>query len=289
MVNSLTKLAVITGPTSGIGQTFAMQLADSGYNLVLIARREQLLEKLAERLTSTYQIKVKYLVADLSCEADITRVERYISSLYCIDILVNNAGFGVAGFFIDVAIEEQLRMINVHLTSTIRFCNAAIPAMSRRGKGYIINLASFAAFMELPGSVMYATTKAAVIKFSQVLQSELKDKGIMIQALSPGFTPTSFHSSIRRNTNFVDNIPSFLWTSMEQVVKTSLASVDRQKVICVPGRINAILFWLNRHPVLSGIMQSIVKKHQKQQATNKPLPVKLHVKPRRFKKAVSLS
>jgi len=264
-MNSSIKLALITGPTSGIGQVFAYKLASQGYNLVLVARREKRLEHLAEQLAAKYEIKVEYLVADLSCEKDIDKVERYISSLSRIDLLVNNAGFGVAGFFMEIPIEEQLRMVNVHLTSTVRFCKAVIPVMAQRQKGYIINLASFAAFMELPGSVMYATTKAAVIKFSQTLQSEVSGNGIKIQALSPGFTPTAFHSSIQRDVEFVDRVPRFLWTSIDEVVETSLSNIERSRVICVPGAVNSLLFWLNQSPLMSRLMQGVVKKYQKEQ------------------------
>jgi len=269
-MNLSAKLALVTGSTSGIGQMFAYRLAAAGYNLVLVARREELLKQMGDKLMAQYDIEVKYLVADLSCDNQIKKVENYISSLSRIDLLVNNAGFGVAGYFMEVPIDEQMRMVNVHISSTIRFSKAVIPSMTRQGKGYIINLASLAAFFELPGSVMYSTTKAAIVKFSQTLQKEVSSNGIKIQALSPGFTPTAFHSSIKRKAEFVDRIPAALWSSTEKVVDVSLAQLDRKRVICVPGLLNTMIYQVSRLSLVSGLIDAVVGKGHKRQ-TAKPL------------------
>ena len=245
------KFAVLTGPTSGIGLAFANKLAQEGYSLLLIGRNNEKLQKTAASLYEQYHAMVDYMVADLSKERDILNVEQQLKELQRIDLLVNNAGFGIAGFFMEISLEEQLKMLNVHLVSTIRFSKAVLKTMIRQHKGYIINLASFAAFMELPGSVMYATTKAAIIKFSQTLQSEVAPYGIKVQALSPGFTPTAFHSSIKREAEFVERVPRFLWTPIEKVVDTSLANLNSDKVICIPGSVNTLLFWMNKTPFLS--------------------------------------
>jgi len=257
------KLAIITGPTSGIGLSFATALARKGFQLLLIARREVKLKQLCDKLRKDYGANASYIVADLSDENDIVKVEHHLCKLERIDLLINNAGFGLAGYFMEVSLHEQLQMVNVHLTSTIRFSKAVLGTMTKQKHGYIINLASLAAFMELPGSVMYATTKAAIIKFSQTLQSEVGKDGIKIQALSPGFTPTSFHASIKRNTDFTNRVPNFLWTSADKVVETSLNSLNSGKVICVPGSVNSILFWVNKAPFISKWMQYIANKRRK--------------------------
>ncbi|WP_430814698.1 SDR family NAD(P)-dependent oxidoreductase [Carboxylicivirga sp. RSCT41] len=266
MTNTPSKLAVITGPTSGIGLAFAHKLAKQNYKLLLIARSKTKVHHTAKLLKHEYNIDVNYLVADLANDNDICRVENKLKNLNNIELLINNAGFGLAGFFMEISLEEQLKMLNVHIACTIRFSKAVLPAMIRQKKGYIINLSSFAAFMELPGTVMYSTTKAAIIKFSQTLQSEVVKYGIKIQALSPGFTPTAFHTSINRETEFIDRVPSFLWTPIQQVVDTSLARLNTNKVICIPGTINTMLFWLNKAPFLSRWIQHIAAKRQKEQA-----------------------
>jgi len=265
------QLAVITGPTSGIGMAFAHKFASQGYNLLLVARRKQKLLELSNHLSKRYNIKADWISTDLSKEEDIKLIENKLSSLPRVDILVNNAGFGVAGYFMEVALEEQLKMVNVHITSTIRFCKAVIPAMAEAQKGTIINLASFAAFMELPGSVMYSTTKAAVIKFSQALQTEVKSYGIKIQALCPGFTPTSFHSSINRDAEFVKHIPGFLWTSIDSVVETSLSKLNKKRVVCIPGKVNTFVYWMNKVRILSRWIKYIAQKKQKEQPSRESI------------------
>lgn len=263
MTTTSDKIAIITGPTSGIGKAFAIKLAEQGYHLLLIARRREKLIELSESLSANYNTKVEYITADLSNEEDIIKVEQHLLSLSNISMLVNNAGFGLAGYFMEVSMEEQLRMINVHLTSTVRFSKAVLPEMIRQQAGSIINLASFAAFMEIPGSVMYATTKAAIIKFSQTLQSEVSHLGIKIQALSPGFTPTAFHSNIGREAEFVSRVPSYLWTPVEKVVEASLSNLSSSKVICIPGTFNTLLFWLNKSQLMSRWIQYVATKRQK--------------------------
>lgn len=264
-------IALITGPTSGIGKAFAFRLAEQGYDLVLVSRRKNQLEQLASSLFGKYHTHSECLVADLSLEEDIRRIEQYIKGLKQLSLLVNNAGFGVGGYFLQVPLAEQMQMVNVHLNSTIRFCRAAIPILTKGNNGSIINVASFSAFMHLPGSVMYTTTKAAVVSFSETLQLELKPYGIKVQALCPAFTPTSFHSSINREVKFIEQIPDFLWTPAAKVVDYSLKSLKRRRVICVPGFLYQTLYTLNRYPLLSALIHRIARPKEQGTITSTPL------------------
>ncbi len=265
------KIAIITGPTSGIGEAFAHKLAKQGFHLVLIARRKEKLHELSNQLSNLYNTTVNYIMADLSIESDIKQTEDRLKELPNVDLLINNAGFGIAGFFNDVPLEEQLRMINVHLASTVRFCKAVLPGMIEKQSGAIINVASFAAFMELPGSVMYSTTKAALIKFSQTLHNEVSPLGIKIQALSPGFTPTGFHTAIRRDSSVITNsVPDFLWTSVQKVVDTSLAELNSNSVICIPGKLNSILFWMNKSSLISRWIHHVANKKRRKALSTEP-------------------
>ncbi len=274
MKNHLTKIALITGPTSGIGKCFAYELARNGYGLILVARNKPKLDKEARKIRAEFGVEVVSECADLSDEKGIVKIQDYISSLKRLDLLINNAGFGVGGYFMEVPFDEQMRMLNVHLSSTIRFCRAAIPVMTNNDGGRIINVASFAAFFNLPGSVLYTTTKAAVVSFSKALQLEVEGYGIKVQVLTPGFTQTSFHKSINRDVKFLDKIPSFLWTSPESVVSTSLKCLDSKKVICIPGSANKTFFWLNQHPLISGWIQKIAIRISERKQLPVPLPVK---------------
>ncbi|MCU4175027.1 SDR family NAD(P)-dependent oxidoreductase [Carboxylicivirga sp. N1Y90] len=264
-------IALITGPTSGIGKAFAFCLAEQGYDLVLVSRRKNQLKQLANSLLAKYHTHSECVVADLSLENDIARIENYIKSLNQLSLLINNAGFGVGGYFLQVPLAEQMQMVNVHLSSTIRFCRAAIPILAKEKNGSIINVASFSAFMQLPGSVMYTTTKAAVVSFSQTLQLELKPSGIKVQALCPAFTPTSFHASINREVKFVEQIPDYLWIPAEKVVNYSLKSLKRKRVVCVPGFLYQTIYTLNKHPLISALIHRIARPKQQNLKTLTPL------------------
>jgi len=257
-MNENNPTAVITGPTSGIGKAFALELANQGYNLVLIARNKTKLQELIWELTVKFNIEIVGVDSDLSIAEDIAKVEKVISSLLRIDLLINNAGFGVGGYFVEIPLSKQMDMINVHLNSTIRFCRAAIPVMANQSvKGNIINVASFAIFIDVPGNVMYSTTKSAVVHFSKTLQYEVKGFNIKIQALCPVFTPTSFHESIDRDLSFMKNIPDFFWTPVDDVIKSSLKGLNSGNVICIPGRFNKLIYWFNKQPFFSMLIHRI--------------------------------
>src|SRR5580704_4427891 len=135
-------VALITGASSGIGAVFARKLAARGYELILLARREDRLLALAAELP----VKTETLVADLSTEEGIAAAERVIRESTRLELLVNNAGFGTHGRFWEASIESQRRMHEVHITATMRLTHAALSAMVPRGRGGVISVSSVAAF-----------------------------------------------------------------------------------------------------------------------------------------------
>jgi short-subunit dehydrogenase len=189
------KTALITGASSGIGATFARQLAGKGYDLVLVARRRERLASVANELQKTHSVSVETLVADLANLSDIEKVEKRIRKLENLSTLINNAGFGVSGNFAETDPAKQIDMINVHIVASVRLCRAALPGMIARHHGAIINIASTAAFVPIPGHIMYNATKAYLVFFSEALQAELTATGVHVQALCPGFTHTEFHDT----------------------------------------------------------------------------------------------
>jgi short-subunit dehydrogenase len=233
--------ALITGVSSGIGEAFARELASRNYDLVIIARRKDRLEELAEELKSNYPISVDVIVADLSTEKGIKRVEEHIKKVENIDMLINNAGFGTSGNFYDVLLEKSINMINVHVLATTRFCRAALPGMIKRNKGSIINVSSLASFYPLKGNTIYNATKNYLNMFSRSLQNELKKSRIRVQALCPGFTITEFHDTDEFKNFDRSKVPKFLWMSAQDVVKRSLKALRRKKVIFIPGIKNRIM------------------------------------------------
>jgi hypothetical protein len=228
--NARRPVALITGASSGIGTVSARKLAARGYDLILLARREDRLLTLAAELP----VKAEILLADLSTEEGIAAAERAIRESPSLELLVNNAGFGTTGRFWEASIESQQRMHEVHITATMRLTHAALAAMVPRGRGGVINVSSVAAFGQSPSNVSYCATKAWINSFTEGLDMELRSLGspVKVQALCPGFTRTEFHQTLGMDTG---KIPAWLWMQADDVVATSLSAFDRGDVVVVPG------------------------------------------------------
>lgn len=253
------KTALITGASSGIGDEFARQLAAASYDLVLVSRRAELLLKLAGELERQHQVQVETVVADLTNEADIFRVNEHISRTDSLDLLVNNAGFGLPGPFSKNDFEKHLDMIQVHVIASVHLAHAAIPVMAARQQGGIINVSSVAAFIPW-GGVTYCSTKAYLVAFSEALSVELRKKNIRVQALCPGFTVTEFHDSPGLSAVRQFPLPKFLWLSSDFVVRESLKALKRNKVICIPGFPYQVIALMGRSGLIAPIMRRIARR-----------------------------
>jgi uncharacterized protein len=222
-------VALITGASSGIGTVFARKLAARGYDLILLARREDRLRALAAELP----VKADLLIADLATETGIAAAERVIRDTARLELLVNNAGFGTLGRFWEAAIESQQQMYEVHVIATMRLTHAALACIVPRGRGGVITVSSVAAFGQSVGNVSYCSTKAWINSFTEGLDMELRgiNSPVKVQALCPGFTHTEFHHTMRMDTGL---IPKWLWLNADDVVDASLAAFDRGDVIVVP-------------------------------------------------------
>ena len=225
-----TSVALITGASSGIGEVFARKLADRGYDLILVGRREDRLRTLAASLPGHAEV----LCADLASEAGLASVERAIRVRARFELLVNNAGFGTLGRFWETNLAGQIRMHEVHVMATMRLTHAALAGMVARGRGAVINVSSVAAFGQSPGNVSYCATKAWINSFTEGLDMELRAEGspVKVQSLCPGFTVTEFHETLGLDPKV---IPGFLWLKADYVVQASLDALDRGKVIVVPN------------------------------------------------------
>ena len=185
--------ALITGASSGIGASYAKQLAGKGFDLILLARRKERLQFLADKLQSDYSIRCEIISADLSNCEEINKVVNYIHQVDTLDILINNAGFATVGHFADIPLEKSMRMFHLHMTASMQLSHAALQRMLERKRGAIINVSSMGAFMLTPGNVLYDATKSFLVTFSENISLEARDKGIKVQVLCPGFTRTEFH------------------------------------------------------------------------------------------------
>jgi short-subunit dehydrogenase len=228
--------ALITGASSGIGEAFARRLAAGGFDLALVARREERMQALAAELSAAHGIQAKAIPADLSKDEDVGRVARYIEAHPDMTLLINNAGFGTHGKFAEVELGRQLDMIHVHVIASVVLTRAALPGMIARGGGAIINVSSVAAFFPSGGGANYSASKVYLNNFSEALQAELDGTGVKVQALCPGFTRSEFHDTAEYSDFDRQTIPDALWLSAEQVVDESLAALSGDRVIVVPGR-----------------------------------------------------
>lgn len=172
-------LAVITGASSGIGAEFARQLAARGYDLLLIARREDRLRSLAEELAAGAQgVTAEILVADLTVDEDRARAAGYVAAAENLALLVNNAGFGGQGAFESVDLEAQERMQRLHILATLDLTHAALRNFKSRNEGSaqrcgVISVSSVAAFEQAPFNVSYCASKAWINSFIKGLSMEL--------------------------------------------------------------------------------------------------------------------
>jgi short-subunit dehydrogenase len=239
-------LALITGSSSGIGATFASQLAARGFDLVLVARRRDRLEELAETLRRSNGITAEILRADLTIDAELNAVEQRIEAAGNLELLVNNAGFGTHGKFSSVDVQSQDQMHRLHVLATMRLMHAALGGMTRRGQGGIINVSSVAAFWSSPGSISYCATKCWMNSFTEGLALELKSAGsrVKVQALCPGYTLSEFHDVAGMDRKLV---PASLWMRAEEVVTESLAGLDCGKTVVIPGRLYKAAVFMMKH------------------------------------------
>jgi hypothetical protein len=238
------KTALVTGPTSGIGEQFAVQLAESGYNLVLVSRSPEILATMCEELAEKYSIHAYFIVADLSKPAEPERVFSETQSLGIeVDLLVNNAGTHDYGPFVEANWEELNALIELLLRSVVHLTHLYLPGMVARNNGHILNLGSTSSFVPWPKDAIYGASKAFILKFSEALAAELRETGVGVTCLCPGVVETAFLD----HGDFDQAILSRL-TAMQPkpVVKSGLRAMQGGKWVRVPGLINKLTVFFQR-------------------------------------------
>ncbi|MEY3567739.1 MAG: hypothetical protein RL587_178 [Actinomycetota bacterium] len=219
------KLAVITGPTSGIGLAYAQELAKEGYELLLVGRNESKLKQLQLELNAKSEI----FVADLSVQDEILRVGSHLQGLNQIDLLVNNAGFGSSLPFSQNSLAEEIEQMEILMKAVMVLTHAVLPKMIKQNSGIILNISSVAAWVP---TGTYAAAKSWVTSFTESISAELKGTKVQVTAVAPGFTKTKFFD---RSQMKDADVPNWLWLTPEQVAKESLKDARSGQLISIPG------------------------------------------------------
>lgn len=224
--------ALVTGASSGIGESYARHLARTGHDLILVARREDRLRALADELQQAHDIEVEVLAADLSNDGDIERVAARIGAEPSVDMLINNAGFAARGMVAELDDRAFDEMIRVNVLALARLSHAAMRQMIPAGRGAIVNVSSGTVFMQMPGNAGYGSSKNLVMAFTRVMQAEAKDSGVRVQLLIPGVVETEFHAVAG---NDISRFPPERVMSADDLVLASLRGLELGEEICIPS------------------------------------------------------
>ncbi|WP_040518006.1 mycolate reductase [Gordonia neofelifaecis] len=228
--------AVVTGASSGIGMALARTLAERGYSLILVARRGEILERLATELRGQHAVDVDVRAVDLS---DLDAVDRLCTELAGreISILANNAGIATFGPLADLDAGYERSQMRLNANAVHDLTLAVLPQMVKRGSGGILMVGSAAGNMPIPNNATYAATKAFVNTFSESLRGELKGTGVHVTLLAPG--PVRTHTPSADEASIVDKlVPDFLWHDSRKVAEMSLDALGRNKMRVVPGSLS---------------------------------------------------
>jgi short-subunit dehydrogenase len=245
--------ALITGATAGIGAAFARRLAEDGYDLVLVARDGKRLDDVAAELTSRTGTAVSVLPADLSTDDGCAAVEQELGTP--VDILVNNAGISLNQPFLRSTAEDEARLLRLNVHAVMRLTLAALPGMTERRHGAVINVSSVAGFgAVMPGST-YSASKAWVTNFSESVALSVRPFGVRVMALCPGYTRTEFHQRAGIN---MSKTPEWMWLRADDVVRDALRDLGKGKSVSVPDwKYKVAVFGLRHAP--RAVLQSVAR------------------------------
>jgi short-subunit dehydrogenase len=261
---SVSNSALVTGASSGIGAAIAAELASRGYSLALVARREERLRSLAAELASDHGIDADVIACDL---ADPAERDRLIDELRvrgrAVELLVNNAGFGHQADFAPSPRERMVEMVRLNVEAVVDLTSRFLGPMVEKGRGGVINIASTAAFQPLPGSAVYAASKAFVLSFSEAIRTELRGSGVTVTAVCPGPVKTEF-TEVAGVGGVEERTPGAVWMTAEEIARHAVDGAERDRRVVVPGTLNRATALAGQHspravalPLISRIWRNI--------------------------------
>ena len=258
-------VALVTGASDGIGAEFVEILAGRGYDLILVARREEKLNELAVRLCDEFGVECTVMAADLSePKAAQNLFQRIENRGLQVNFLINNAGLLHNGFFTKLSLEAQEKMIQVNVMALTALTHLYADNMSANGGGHILNVASLAGWMAIPNQNVYAASKASVVSFSQALSNEMTaaNSGVQVTALCPGYTATKMMDNPDQGATL--RIPLRMMMSAKDVAEIGIKACFAGKDIVVPGLANkftTIITRLFSKSLLTTIFGSFYRKN----------------------------
>ena len=232
MITSAKGTALVTGASSGIGAIYADRLARRGYDLMLVARNRERLNRLADRLKGETGRSIAIEIADLNDRKDLGRIETILRTDHSLTMLVNNAGVGALEPLLQSDIDVMEEMIQLNVTALTRLTYAAVPPFVARRSGTVINVSSAVALAPEILNGVYGGTKAFVLAFSLSLHKELTEKNLRIQAVLPGATATNFWDVAGGS---IDRLPSAMVMGSEDLVDAALAGLDLGELVTIPS------------------------------------------------------
>ena len=225
--------ALITGASSGIGRELARGLAARGHAVVLIARRRERLNAVADELAARHGVRAEPIVCDLTDRAARAAIPDGVAALGLrVDVLVNNAGFGVGGPFHESPLQRELEMLGVLCEAPLELTRSFLPSMVERRSGAVLNVASTAGMQPLPHSAGYGAAKAHMLSLTEALHAEVRRHGISVTALCPGPVHTEL---FERNDHPVERLPRPLWLHADRVAAAGLEGLEAGRRVVIPG------------------------------------------------------
>ena len=261
---SVSGTALVTGASSGIGAAISRELASRGHAITLVARREERLRTLAKELTSEHGVTADVIASDVGTPEG---RERLVGELRdrgrAVELLVNNAGFGHQADFARSPRERMVEMVDLNVGTVVDLTSRFLTGMIDRGRGSVINIASTAAFQPLPGSAVYAASKAFVLSFSEAIRTELRGTGVTVTAVCPGPVRTEF-PEVAGIGGVEDRTPSAVWMSPDEIAQHAVDGALHDRRVVVPGALNRATALAGQHspralalPLISRIWRNV--------------------------------
>lgn len=241
------QIALVTGATSGIGMELARLLAQRGYDLLLASRNAEKMKDIQQNFAKQYNVKVLTHEIDLSeSRSAVSLFERCQNDGLRVEVLINNSGFGLFGPHLDNDLDKITRLAQLNMISLVELCTLFAKPMKARRSGYILNVASTAAFQAIPYFAEYAASKAFVLHFSLGLAGELEEHNVTVSCLCPGPTQSQFFAVANPNGAGKSPFGGRPLMTAEEVAQSGIATLFARKLFVIPGFTNQFLAMLNR-------------------------------------------